>query len=291
MCFQRVVNFLPSLSTTSTMQYTPDEVRYSKYNQIQAFSDPQPMLMKGQVHISIVRIFWKSSRSEDWQWRKHFATISIDGRSRKSLDHTLVSEWNEKVPFGPCTLNIGIYAKHAILKNMKIGSFEEDLETLVLQSLNKKVLSRPLRGCSGSESGLVINFNVECEIGQDCTALSALVQRAKIQASRLSQLQMVPNSLMDVITCTNGNIDDMSSLKSTWGLLLEKLQIFKSLAGTIAKVHPYAKVAYDVIFVASEIVLKQMERDNNIISLAEAMDDAWAFVKEAEPLSQMNSHN
>ncbi|KAJ3880370.1 hypothetical protein F5051DRAFT_426622 [Lentinula edodes] len=52
MCFQRVVIFLPSLSTTSTMQYTPDEVRYSKYNQIQAFSDPQPMLMKGQVHIS-----------------------------------------------------------------------------------------------------------------------------------------------------------------------------------------------------------------------------------------------
>lgn len=38
-----------------------------------------------------------------------------------------------------------------------------------------------------------------------------------------------------------------------------------------------------------QIVLKQMERDNNIISLAEAMDDAWAFVKEAEPLSQMNS--
>ncbi|KAJ4484499.1 hypothetical protein C8R41DRAFT_958545 [Lentinula lateritia] len=273
------------------MQYTPDEVRYSKYNQIQVFNDPQPMLMKGQVHISIVRIFWKSSRSEDWQWRKHFATISIDGRSRKSLDHTLASEWNEKVTLhisGPGTLNIGIYAKHAILQNMKIGSFEEDLETLVSQSLNKKVLSRPLRGCSGSESGLVINFNVECEIGQDCTALSALVQRAKIQASRLSQLQMVSNR-MDVIACTNGNIDDMGSLKSTWGPLLEKLQIFKNLAGTIAKVHPYAQVAYDVIFVASEIVLKQMERDNNIISLAEAMDDAWAFVKEAEPLSQMNS--
>ncbi|KAJ3880357.1 hypothetical protein F5051DRAFT_481251, partial [Lentinula edodes] len=134
-----------------------------------------------------------------------------------------------------------------------------------------------------------INFNVECEIGQDCTALSALVQRAKIQASRLSQLQMVPNSLMDVIACTNGDIDDMGSLKSTWGPLLEKLRIFKNLAGTIAKVHPYAQVAYDVIFVASEIVLKQMERDNNIISLAEAMDDAWALVKEAEPLSQMNS--
>lgn len=41
---------------------------------------------------------------------------------------------------------------------------------------------------------------------------------------------------MDVIACTNGNIDDMGSLKSTWGPLLEKLQIFKNLAGTIAKV-------------------------------------------------------
>lgn len=75
--------------------------------------------------------------------------------------------------------------------------------------------------------------------------------------------------------------------------------------------HPYAKAAYRIITIAfkvslylsiivirpgsathpePQVVLAQVQRDINIIHLAECMDDLYAFMEEAEPLRKIESH-
>src|ERR1700691_5895126 len=40
----------------------------------------------------------------------------------------------------------------------------------------------------------------------------------------------------------------------------------------------------------SQTILAQVDRDEGVVHLAEVMDDAYSFVKEAEPIKKIESH-
>ncbi|KIK60577.1 hypothetical protein GYMLUDRAFT_244151 [Collybiopsis luxurians FD-317 M1] len=116
--------------------------------------------------------------------------------------------------------------------------------------------------------------------------MAALVQRAKISSVRLQHMDK--SKLGSSIQFAEGNISP--TRLEAWEPLLEKLSIFAQLTATIAEVHPYAQAAYSVISLAYQAIQNQVQRDINIISLVETMDDIYAFVKEAEPLRRIESH-
>ncbi|KAF7985610.1 hypothetical protein HWV62_3923 [Athelia sp. TMB] len=67
--------------------------------------------------------------------------------------------------------------------------------------------------------------------------------------------------------------------------VLEKLIHFMKIADEVAKVHPYAKLAWDLLSAAHKIILAQVAIDQSIADLANTMQDIYSFVNviKAEP--------
>ncbi|KAG2054385.1 hypothetical protein BDR06DRAFT_1050198 [Suillus hirtellus] len=59
-------------------------------------------------------------------------------------------------------------------------------------------------------------------------------------------------------------LDDADSIETTY---LQPLRIFDTVIGTMAEVHPYAKMALGVLSCASKIILAQADRDEAVLEL------------------------
>ncbi|KAF7987072.1 hypothetical protein HWV62_227 [Athelia sp. TMB] len=64
--------------------------------------------------------------------------------------------------------------------------------------------------------------------------------------------------------------------------VLDKLNLFMRIAGEAAKVHPYAKLAWDVLSAAHTIIMAQLVIDQSIVDLAKTMQDVYSFVDAIE---------
>ncbi|KAF7987070.1 hypothetical protein HWV62_223 [Athelia sp. TMB] len=64
--------------------------------------------------------------------------------------------------------------------------------------------------------------------------------------------------------------------------VLDKLNLFMRIAGEAAKVHPYAKLAWDVLSAAHAIIMAQLAIDQSIVDLANTMQDVYSFVDALE---------
>ncbi|KAF7987068.1 hypothetical protein HWV62_219 [Athelia sp. TMB] len=64
--------------------------------------------------------------------------------------------------------------------------------------------------------------------------------------------------------------------------VLNKISLFMRIADDAAKVHPYAKLAWDVISVAHKIIVAQIAIDQSIAGLADTMRNVYSFVDAIE---------
>ncbi|KAF7987071.1 hypothetical protein HWV62_225 [Athelia sp. TMB] len=64
--------------------------------------------------------------------------------------------------------------------------------------------------------------------------------------------------------------------------VLNKISLFMQIADDAAKVHPYAKLAWDVISVAHKIIMAQIAIDQSIADLANTMRTVYSFVDAIE---------
>ncbi|KAF9072466.1 hypothetical protein BDP27DRAFT_1320509 [Rhodocollybia butyracea] len=183
---------------------------------------------------------------------------------------------------------IEVFKHHRFHADELVGSYGEEIENLLMKGFSRsKSIMQPLH-CTSNKMAVHIELKVDVE-GQNSAAMAAAVQRAKIRASRLHS----PNSASTAVSMIQAADGVYSSTENALGnfvLLLEKLQVFANLANSVAEIHPYADAAYSIISVAYKAVLAQMQRDENIIALIDTMDDIYNFVKEAEPLRQIESH-
>ncbi|KAF9225750.1 hypothetical protein BS17DRAFT_815460 [Gyrodon lividus] len=72
--------------------------------------------------------------------------------------------------------------------------------------------------------------------------------------------------------------------------LLEKMQLFASIAEKFADIHPYAKAAWTIISAVVKLVAGRILLSHNVKTLLEVMDDAYSFVSKANKLERIESN-
>ncbi|KAF9058771.1 hypothetical protein BDP27DRAFT_1342956 [Rhodocollybia butyracea] len=255
----------------------------------------------GSVHITLIRLHLPSIEKDLANTgttllansRKYFAKVTVDGTTQATAS-TIVSEgWNEQLKFSnihdPSKFMIEIFKWRKFRQDELVGTYEEGLENLFLKSLNRsQSIIQPLRGTSTNLAR--IEFNVVVETSEESVAIAAMVQRAKMRAFRLQRSMSSANSKANsIIQTADGASPSIDNVVESFVPLLQKLQLFSNLADSVAEVHPYADAAYSIVSLAYKVVLAQMQRDANILALIDVMDDIYSFVKEAEPLRQIES--
>ncbi|KAF9058769.1 hypothetical protein BDP27DRAFT_1453783 [Rhodocollybia butyracea] len=186
---------------------------------------------------------------------------------------------------------IEVFKRRKFHKDERVGTYEEGVENLLLKSLNRNQNTiQPLRSTSTKPAR--IEFKVDVETSEESVAMAAMVQRAKIRASRLQRsISSADSKAVSTIQTADGAYPSIDNVVETFVPLLEKLQLFSNLADSVAEVHPYAEAAYSIVSLAYKVVLAQMQRDANILALIDIMDDIYSFVMEAEPLRQIESQH
>ncbi|KAJ6609708.1 hypothetical protein B0H10DRAFT_2225724 [Mycena sp. CBHHK59/15] len=79
---------------------------------------------------------------------------------------------------------------------------------------------------------------------------------------------------------------DQSALLSALGIVISKLDIIVRMGDEIAKIHPYANVAWQVLTSTYKAVKTQQETDNKLAKLVQTMAEVYSFVGDVESLAQ-----
>ncbi|KAH9059819.1 hypothetical protein EDB87DRAFT_1577354 [Lactarius vividus] len=66
-------------------------------------------------------------------------------------------------------------------------------------------------------------------------------------------------------------------LSNTWEGALERIKWVMDTVSSVAELHPYAKMAYSLLFAIPKTLLEQFQSDDNIRTLLVAMHDAFDF--------------
>ncbi|KIJ58292.1 hypothetical protein HYDPIDRAFT_44533 [Hydnomerulius pinastri MD-312] len=90
---------------------------------------------------------------------------------------------------------------------------------------------------------------------------------------------------------TIGNVAvEVQTLGTTWGVLLDRIKLFAKIADGIAEIHPLVSLVWSVLPAVNKVIINQQGRDDGTVSLAGTMNDAFAFVHDAEPLNAVTAH-
>ncbi|KAE9386185.1 hypothetical protein BT96DRAFT_1026345 [Gymnopus androsaceus JB14] len=250
----------------------------------------------GSVHITVIRLHVSSSDLPDL-YRKYYAQVTIDDKAQTTPHALLRAGWDRRLTFndvqGSSKIMIEVIKRHKLLSDELIGTYEEGVENLLAKSLNgSESIMLPLRNCTSKTKTFRIELKVDVEVNQDSAAMAAIIQRAKIQASRLQRSPSLASSFdVSIIQPTSSNVDySPEEVTAPFITLLVKLQMLSNLTRSIAEISPYAAAACSVMTLAYNTFHAQMQRDVNILALINIMVDIYSFVKEAEPLGRIESH-
>ncbi|KAI0265707.1 hypothetical protein BC834DRAFT_843556 [Gloeopeniophorella convolvens] len=83
-------------------------------------------------------------------------------------------------------------------------------------------------------------------------------------------------------------LDRAGTMHDTWKKAVDKIRWVVDVTDKIAEVHPYAKMAWNIISLIPKALLAQVERDRNVQALLEAIHDAFDLISE-EDLSRSMS--
>ncbi|KAH9485862.1 Vegetative incompatibility protein HET-E-1 [Psilocybe cubensis] len=97
-----------------------------------------------------------------------------------------------------------------------------------------------------------------------------------VQEAQISVLAMQSHSSMP-----------QESFKTTFELVLRKLDSFSSIVEDLAEIHPFAKMAYKILFFASNAIVEQMDLDNDIRDLVGLVNKTYIFVDQAHQVQDM----
>ncbi|KAG2116413.1 uncharacterized protein F5147DRAFT_758077 [Suillus discolor] len=81
-------------------------------------------------------------------------------------------------------------------------------------------------------------------------------------------------------------LDNIDSIGTAY---LQPLRIFDTVIGTIAEVHPYAKMALGVLSCASKIILAQADRDEAVLDLYKKLGQVYGFITRDDTLLKISS--
>ncbi|KAG2047368.1 hypothetical protein BDR06DRAFT_976793 [Suillus hirtellus] len=100
--------------------------------------------------------------------------------------------------------------------------------------------------------------------GADPQSVKKALQDAGHGADQMKQIRGYARPVLSAGKKGPAALDSIDSIGTTY---LQPLRIFDTVVGTIAEVHPYAKMALGVLSCASKIILAQANRDEAVLDL------------------------
>ncbi|KAG1868266.1 hypothetical protein DFJ58DRAFT_97924 [Suillus subalutaceus] len=133
---------------------------------------------------------------------------------------------------------------------------------------------------------IVQNAPSVVEQGTDSQSVDTAIRNARDAVDQMNT-RLGPAGL--VASVGQNGLVDLNKADNFEATYLEPLKIFDSVIGTLANVHPYAKMALGVLSCASKIVLAQVYRDEAVLSLLQKLGQVYGFMTEDKMLHQISS--
>ncbi|KAJ7078254.1 hypothetical protein C8R44DRAFT_754923 [Mycena epipterygia] len=123
-----------------------------------------------------------------------------------------------------------------------------------------------------------------------CLAAIGIVEAGKIEVTSVQKdIQALGNSaavsgvigVADTIAKVQSKAGD---IESSLGIVISKLEIIIQVGDELAKIHPYATVAWKVLTFVYEAVKQQRETDEKIVELVGTMEMMFSFVEDTASL-------
>ncbi|KAF8726639.1 hypothetical protein AX14_007619 [Amanita brunnescens Koide BX004] len=192
-------------------------------------------------------------------------------------------------------LECRVYAKHSIREDNFIGGSKDRMKLLFAEgtggAITRELCKFDSRG-NQRKTQVIIEFTI-ATTSKASDATEVNMEEAVVQGNdALLQMKMAPSSfepIQGAIDTSVATATVIKSLSDTWDPLLQKVELFTKLVDGIAEVHPYANMAWSILSAVPKTILAQVDRDNGVVRLASIMDDAFFFVKEAEPIKKIES--
>ncbi|KAF7363064.1 WD40 repeat-like protein [Mycena venus] len=221
------------------------------------------------------------------QWRKKWpiapnleVAINVDGipiaQTHRKRD--FVPMWNSLLPLsagGPTSvIGLQLVRHHAVGKPNTCAKGEIEIYVPIpLKSVGKDL--EPTSGLA-----LIVHL---ARIGRDQVIEIAIADAVEDSAV----LGSVPTSDLRRVTgfaLQNSDSNLVSSLEGLLKSLTSRLDVVVKIGGVIAKIHPFAELAYNVLTSVYDVVKKQQNTDQSIVQLVNTMVDVYLFTKDVNSL-------
>ncbi|KAI9460413.1 hypothetical protein HD554DRAFT_2316824, partial [Boletus coccyginus] len=186
--------------------------------------------------------------------RKYYVHLFVDDASRSTVsakEARNCTTWDEIFYFDGndrSILLVKVYHKHCVGKDKLVGGLNDTI-CRILGKLKDGVFEVDLRKdtSDGSDlSGITIKFALAAEPRTDVNTDERQVSDAVAAATAaVNPLGLTPpvvgllNSTVDISTHISTG---MQTFETTWGVLLQRIELFNEIVADIAQIHPYASL-------------------------------------------------
>ncbi|KZT39327.1 WD40 repeat-like protein [Sistotremastrum suecicum HHB10207 ss-3] len=199
--------------------------------------------------------------------RRFQIVISSGERSKisKKSDRGRAPKWEQSFLIDNTSITdsmrIKVYTIPSLFKKELIGEIEETV--------------KPAPGTIYEDGHFELRFKVTLS-----SALDMMDQETNLGRKRLESIHHASDKLQTSPGRVSGFAQLDPSVESV-GQYCLRLEAFMILAGEIAEVHPYTRVAWSVLAVGYKILQRQMQLDDAMIDLLQAMDEVSSLVKDS----------
>ncbi|KAF7363055.1 WD40 repeat-like protein [Mycena venus] len=223
------------------------------------------------------------------KWRKKWpippnlnVTIDVDDirMAETHRKRDFVPMWNSLLPLSAArpTSVIGLHlVRHHTVGKTNICA-KGEIEIYVPIPL--KFVGKDLEPTPGL--ALVIRL---ARIGTD-EAVKIAVTDAAEDSEKLGSVTSDIDKVAD-FAVQNSDSNIVSSLGDLLQSLTSSLDVVLKIGGVIAKIHPFAELAYNVLTSVYQAVKQQRKTDQSIVQLVQAMVDVYSFTKDVKSLSEI----
>ncbi|KAF8134166.1 hypothetical protein K438DRAFT_1947590 [Mycena galopus ATCC 62051] len=140
------------------------------------------------------------------------------------------------------------------------------------------------RDADDASSGKQVGTLLVCLMTEAVAAAPALEQaEADVQKIQHGPISAAIMKAAGQVMNSSTTLDRFQSALSN---ITTKLEVIVGLGDEIAKIHPYANVAWKVLTSVYQAAKQQQEADDKLLKLVDTMKDAYSFVEEAQFLAQ-----
>ncbi|TDL18575.1 WD40 repeat-like protein [Rickenella mellea] len=235
---------------------------------------------------------------------RYSVKLALNGlkRETKGSQRGNSPHWNEAFDFSIPTdmssiLSFSVFVRHTIMKATFLGRIHESVASLLAK--RGQEVSQVLSGLDGQPSNTPcsLKFRLEVKEQSDKDTVADLISGPSEDLKRLHRI-LPSKSAEKGVEIASEAVDLAQSTTDYWEPLLKSVKLFTEIADRIAEVHPYAKMAWDVLSFAHKMVIAQVARDQSMDELLQSMTDAYKFVhnddtlRDIEPLTDdVNNKN